>query len=768
MQHHICDIFHSFLTVNRDTVVHIINANRTQAAFQQTHGGQTADDLFQQLIAVEVQDAGIVAIGGGAVIGAVGAGIDQVDIIGRTGNILLGHVAGGSGILGSILLTGNRVLTVSIKGIAGILTGVVTDHPAVIADGRRVGAAGSAVSPAAVAGSEQHTEALVVTGGPVTGIAIGLGSGRGGNLGLAVHVVDSSAAEGSSLGGVAEVGNISQVKALTGIHLGQIQTGTANTGDVAHHGVLVADGAVQRDHRVLPASVSIEALLVDLIGGSPVGAIRHQTGIFPSADGFLVVIGRGFIITLRPQAEVIIGIQAVGTVHQHHVIHSADGRNPQALGDSRGVRSILTELRQQNLIVAIGGQAHIHCTITFRLLLHPDGVHIKGIGTGLIGIAVRIEIGLGRAIGPGPIRVGRITVGEITFRLGGGGKVHTVVNLGGLTVTHDGVGAGGLPVIVQGEQVGSAQVHRGSNGGSGGGKVAGVVAQVLTGVLVECHTGLTIVFGFFQIVKEANMGNVHGAGHTGIGGGDGILVVPGEPDIVDIGAGAVNGFQVKNLIDPIRGILQGRPRSVVLTKAGVTGNRDLEAVGCHTGSLVGDDHVANVACRGLGSIKTADHQVSVGTQTVVADMHIHGGTKVLSLYLLDLIRLAAAICVPLPIGSIVAAGAPGRRRIIGIVRTQSSYRRRFAATVRYSIALSVSITGGHTGTTVLGVVPLEEHTVIQIVIDLDGPVDGILFLQRIDLNTGFDRLQLAKSEHVCRNQLHGHDENQHHSQNSHR
>ena len=315
MRQQVGNVFHSFLTVNGNTVFHVVDTNRAQTALQQTGGHNTGGHTLQQLVAVEVQNLSIEAVGTGAVAVVGVTGRQEVDLVGGAGGFLNRTGAGGS-IETGILLTGHGIPAVGGIVRIGQLVGGVAQHPGIVAISiGGVGAAGDGVSafgavgnrPVTAAGGIQHTEALVVTGVPHTGVAPGLahrGGGAGGGRG--VHVGLRLGAEGIGLSLTGEVTHIGQVNALAVGQSGQIQTGTGQTVGFGHIVVLGTDHRIDIHHQILPTTFGVEVLGVDIAGGLPSGGIGHQTGILPVAhDGAACTASGGIIIALCPDAVLI-------------------------------------------------------------------------------------------------------------------------------------------------------------------------------------------------------------------------------------------------------------------------------------------------------------------------------------------------------------------------------------------------------------------------------------------------------------------------------
>ena len=371
------NVFHSFLAIDRHTVFHIIHPDGAQAALQQTHSGQTADHLLQQLIAVEFQNAGIVAGNGISVIGAA-IRIDHIGIVRGTAHILLGRKIAGrriKGILGGILLAGNGISAVGVEILVAIGCGVVADHPAVVADGRGVGTAGGTAVPCTIAGGVEHTEALIVTGGPVTAVAIALGAGGGSDLGGTVHVFGSLRTKGCSGGRTFEIAHVGQIQALAAGQLRQIQAGTCQTVYFRHIGILSTDHIVNIQHNILPSGVGIKVLGIDITGSSP-GSRICQARVLPIAYNRAArSASGGIVVTLSPQAILVACRQAVSAVDQHQIVDLCRLGNLEFRGIING--PVLPELAQQDAAGAGGRQPHIGCAILLTLLGNPDGIHIK-------------------------------------------------------------------------------------------------------------------------------------------------------------------------------------------------------------------------------------------------------------------------------------------------------------------------------------------------------------------------------------------------------
>ena len=367
------------------------------------------------------------------------------------------------------------------------------------------------------------------------------------------------------------------------------------------------------------------------------------------------------------------------------------------------------------------------------------------------------------------------------------GEIHTVISIriAGIGVGIRSIGGriqrriasvGRLPVLIQREYIfiGGSAVHRTvriCNGSGGRCEAARVVAQILTGVEIKLQSCLTIVLSLCLIVEESDMGHLKLCA-TGQASVTAIILIyvakvdgrTGKAITLIVMVGIIR-LQINGNRFPAARVGKHRNRRRSAPAAVAVNQRNRKVLSAvHSGGTINNCNIAQIFILvGLAKIfrKVCHCEVTIGARTAGLHPQIPRGLVV---HRIDIGPLdhSGAVDIRLVCSLKQRSGA-------GKVRTDLSCHGGHAAAVRHSIGLRIRAARGHTGAAVLGVVPLEEHTVIQIVINLDGPVDGILLFQRIDVDTGFHRLQFAESYRpgLQRHDLKRHNDHQHHGQDSH-
>ena len=736
VQHH-SHIFHSLLPVDRPSVL--------QRAFQHTGGHTTLSQSGQQLIAVQIQLAHIEAIVGAVAIVRSGGKVEDV-IGGTAGTGCCGSRAACRGVIGGKAIA-VHILTGAVGREAVSIEHVVTDTPSIVA-GTGVGAAAAVdtVAPAAALRGIQQAEGQVVTAAPVSaGQADGIAGGAGDSL-AAVHVGSSIGAEVIGHSGVGEVSHISQIKALAADQRRQIHAHPSELtlgrilAKVAHIGVLGTDSRGQIHDHIGPLIFrNLKIQCIGSTGAGPVGCISQTRDI----------VGGGITagVALCPEA-VLVGIgKAIGAVDQHQIVH--------ILGLGRGAicRLFLPELGQDDPVSAgvatAVGQAHILLALILGHL--GDGHLVHGVVLCARSGAIshrHICSGL-----PAVIRIGAVA-GSIRA-IGGGltGQIQTVVSarIGGSNlIISRGAGGGGIVAVIGTEDI-VRLLHLGQRSliNSSGGDVLGQ-GQQLTGVVAECLGIDSKLLCLEFRVKERHMGNVQliggvQRGHIQIQRGN-VAAAVSRP------GGAHDGRDVDDLGSPLGGIFNFH-RGLGIAAALLQPDGQVCFIGEAAG-LVNQHHVTDARQLNVGSAadrgggdKVLQAERAAVRRAVFGDPQEPGIDEAVVISGsggLDVVGGGHHGCCEvvgktdrLPGGLVAEPCRTGKVRAlinVGLV---------FSAAIQIFDTIIVGILRSNGGILDIRLGAFKKDTIVQIVINLHGPVNGVLAAQGIVLDAGIAGIEVA-------------------------